>query len=96
MAVGALSVCEEGAGSVFDDFFDVFAGPLAGVRNNSTKLGVMSERLNTNGADEYSVMANKKAQTLSRKSAARATGVEGVKNEFVFCNAVHRNTADLI
>jgi hypothetical protein len=52
--------------------------------------------LRTSGADEYKVMANKMAQTFSRKSAIRATSVYGAKKECRVCSAVQRNTADCV
>lgn len=49
--------------------------------SNRKTAGTANKILSRIGADEYSVKANKMAQTLRRKSAIKATGVTGVNKD---------------
>lgn len=69
-------------------------GVVARLNKITTIAGEIKNMFNTSGADAYIVIANRMAHTLSRKSAAAAMGVYGVKKDWVFCRAVQRRTAD--
>jgi hypothetical protein len=80
--------------SLVEDFFArILVAPLGKFepeesdrrwRRNSRTAGVARKILSAAGTDEYTVVANKKAHTLSRKSAIKAIGVYGVKNDCRF------------
>lgn len=54
--------------------------------------GEMRRMLSRSGAEEYSVVANRIAMTLSRKSVIRDAAVYGVKKERRDCRADQRRT----
>jgi hypothetical protein len=66
--------------AVLGDLFEAWTVLLLAGSNKITMLGRKSKTLSSTGAELYAVMANRIAQTLSRKSVMNAVNVYGVKN----------------